>query len=46
MTEQDFLKTYTPESFDRPSVTVDVAMLTVQNKTLKLLLIKRTRASL
>ncbi len=42
MTEQDFLQTYTPESFERPSVTVDVAMLTIENKNLKTLLIKRS----
>jgi 8-oxo-dGTP diphosphatase len=41
MTEQDFLQSYTPETFDRPSVTVDVAMLTLQDKQLKTLLIKR-----
>jgi 8-oxo-dGTP diphosphatase len=42
MTEQDFLQSYTPETFDRPSITVDVAMLTVQNKQLTTLLLKRT----
>jgi 8-oxo-dGTP diphosphatase len=42
MTEQDFLKNYSPQNFDRPSVTVDVAMLSVEDKCLKVLVIRRT----
>jgi 8-oxo-dGTP diphosphatase len=41
MTEQDFLQTYNPQTFEHPSVAVDVALLTVQNKELKTLLLLR-----
>lgn len=52
MTEQEFLKSYDISAFDRPSVTVDIVLLTISenkvdnyrklaNKSLKVLLIKR-----
>jgi 8-oxo-dGTP diphosphatase len=39
--EQAFLETYDPNQFDRPSVTVDVVMLTVKERTLEVLLVQR-----
>jgi 8-oxo-dGTP diphosphatase len=39
--EQTFLETYDPSQFDRPSVTVDVVMLTVKERTLEVLLVQR-----
>jgi 8-oxo-dGTP diphosphatase len=40
-TEQEFLETYDPKQFPQPSVTVDVAMLTIKQRTLEVLVIKR-----
>ena len=40
-TEQEFLETYDPKEFSQPSVTVDVAMLTIKQRTLEVLVIKR-----
>ena len=40
-TEQEFLETYDPKEFPQPSVTVDVAMLTIKQRTLEVLVIKR-----
>jgi 8-oxo-dGTP diphosphatase len=42
-TEQDFLKTYNPDTFDKPSVTVDVVILTLKDKKLCALLTKRAK---
>lgn len=42
MNQQNPLQSYDPQAFDRPSVTVDVVLLTVQHKTLKVLLVQRT----
>jgi 8-oxo-dGTP diphosphatase len=39
--EQTFLETYDPTQFERPSVTVDVVMLTVKDRTLEVLLVQR-----
>jgi len=39
--EKVFLKNYRPDDFERPSVTVDVAICTIIDKELKVLLIKR-----
>lgn len=52
LTEEEFLRTYDISAFDRPSVTVDIVLLTISenkvdnyrklaNKSLKVLLIKR-----
>jgi 8-oxo-dGTP diphosphatase len=41
-TEHEFLEQYDVAAFERPSVTVDVVMLTVRNRTLEVLLVKRT----
>lgn len=41
MTEQEFLKQYRREDYDRPSVTVDLALFTVQDEKLKVLMIHR-----
>ena len=30
--EKDFLQTYNPENFNRPSVTVDIVILSIKNK--------------
>ena len=40
-TEQEFLEDYDPGSFDRPSVTCDVAALTIRGGQLSVLLIER-----
>ncbi len=40
--EQNYLKHYNPNDFDRPSITVDIVILTIQNKKLKTLITKRT----
>jgi 8-oxo-dGTP diphosphatase len=40
-TEHEFLQQYDANAFERPSVTVDVVMLTVRNRTLEVLLVKR-----
>jgi 8-oxo-dGTP diphosphatase len=39
--EQDFIKNYNPEDYDRPSVTVDIVIFTVKDNDFKVLLIKR-----
>lgn len=39
--EQKFLDKYRPGDFARPSVTVDLVILTVEDKTLKVLLVQR-----
>ena len=39
--EQDFLKDYDPSVFIKPSFTVDLVIFTVQNESLRLLLVKR-----
>jgi 8-oxo-dGTP diphosphatase len=39
--EQTFLQTYDPAQFERPSVTVDVVMLTVKERALDVLLVQR-----
>jgi 8-oxo-dGTP diphosphatase len=39
--EREFLATYDPAIFDRPSVTVDIVIFTVRDNDLKVLLIKR-----
>jgi len=39
--EADFLASYDPSAFERPSVTVDVVLLTVQRGALQVLLVKR-----
>ncbi|MEY4531881.1 MAG: hypothetical protein RLZZ156_2602 [Deinococcota bacterium] len=39
--EQAFLEQYNPADFERPSVTVDIAILTVQNKQLEVVTVKR-----
>ena len=41
LTEKEFLERYTPGDYDRPSVTVDMLIFTIDNNDLKLLLIKR-----
>lgn len=40
-TEAEFLAQYNPAEFERPSVTVDVAILTVQEGELRVLLVQR-----
>lgn len=40
--EQDFLKNYNPNAFDKPSLTTDIVILTIKNKKLCALLTKRT----
>lgn len=40
--EQEFLATYDPAAFDRPSVAVDVAILSVVEKGLQVALVERT----
>ena len=40
-TEREFLANYNPADYDRPSVTVDIVILTIRNNDLKLLLIRR-----
>jgi len=39
--EKAFLERYDPEQFDRPSVTVDVVLLTVRDESLRCLLFRR-----
>ncbi|HEX2914449.1 MAG TPA: NUDIX domain-containing protein [Chloroflexia bacterium] len=39
--EENFLKNYHPEAYDRPSVTVDIVIFTVMDNDLKVLLIQR-----
>ena len=41
MTEAEFLAAYTPGDYARPSVTVDIAVLTVRDGSLQVLLIRR-----
>jgi 8-oxo-dGTP diphosphatase len=40
--EQAFLETYNPNEFDRPSLAVDITLLTVRERQLEVLIIKRT----
>ncbi len=40
--QQEFLKTYDPSAFERPSVAVDVVILTMHDKQLKVIIVKRT----
>lgn len=39
--ERAFLETYDPNAFERPSVSVDVVMLSVRERSLKLLIVQR-----
>lgn len=39
--EKTFLETYDPNAFERPSVTVDVVMLTVKERKLNVLIVQR-----
>ena len=39
--EQEFLKNYKPQEYDRPSVTTDILVFTTEKKRLQILLIKR-----
>ena len=41
--EQEFLKNYDVSKYERPSVTVDMLLFTVEEDTLKLMLIKRKK---
>ena len=41
-TEAEFLSDYDPETFERPSVTVDVVLLTVRDHALEVVLLKRS----
>jgi 8-oxo-dGTP diphosphatase len=41
-TEQTFLEQYNPADFERPSITVDIAILTVKNKQLEVVTVQRT----
>lgn len=41
LTEQEFLETYEPGDYQRPSVTVDMLVFTLEDDCLKMLLIKR-----
>ena len=42
MTEEEYLKTYNPNKYEKPSVTTDILIFTVnENHELELLLIKR-----
>jgi 8-oxo-dGTP diphosphatase len=41
-TEQQFLKTYDPNAFERPSVAVDMVILTMRDKQLEVVVVKRT----
>lgn len=41
LTEKEFLDAYAPGDYERPSVTVDMLIFTIQENELKLLLIKR-----
>jgi 8-oxo-dGTP diphosphatase len=40
--EQTFLETYNPNEFDRPSLAVDITLLTVRERQLEVLIIKRS----
>lgn len=41
MTEEEYLKTYNPNKYEKPSVTTDILIFTVnENHELELLLIK------
>jgi 8-oxo-dGTP diphosphatase len=40
--EQAFLENYNPNEFDRPSLAVDITLLTVRERKLEVLVIKRT----
>jgi 8-oxo-dGTP diphosphatase len=40
--EQTFLEQYNPAEFERPSVTVDIAILSVKNKQLEVVTVKRS----
>jgi 8-oxo-dGTP diphosphatase len=40
--EAAFLETYNPNEFDRPSLAVDITLLTVRERQLEVLVIKRT----
>ena len=42
MNENDFLASYSPSDFERPSVAVDVALVTVFDGCLRVLMIRRT----
>lgn len=41
LTEEEFLAQYDPSKYERPSVTVDMAIFTIENDKLKLLMVKR-----
>ena len=41
MTEREFLNNYNPDEYDKPSVTTDMLVFTIDNGALKLLLAKR-----
>ncbi len=42
MTEADFLASYDQSAFERPSVTVDLVLLTIEDRSLRVLLVERT----
>ena len=42
VTEADFLKNYDASAFERPSVAVDVVVLTIRNEQLEVMLLRRT----
>ncbi|GBE23761.1 bifunctional nicotinamide mononucleotide adenylyltransferase/ADP-ribose pyrophosphatase [bacterium BMS3Bbin02] len=42
MNENDFLASYSPSDFERPSVAVDVSLVTVVDGSLRVLMIRRT----
>ena len=41
LTEKEFLSQYNPEDYDKPSISVDMLVFTIDNNELKLLLAKR-----
>ncbi|MFD1611007.1 NUDIX domain-containing protein [Sphingomonas tabacisoli] len=42
MNESDFIASYDPSAFERPSVTVDLVLLTIRDRSLQVLLVERT----
>jgi len=42
MTEEEFLKSYNPNNYPSPLLTVDSVLFTVENQSLKILLLQRT----
>lgn len=41
LTEKEFLDSYNPDNFDKPSISTDILVFTIENNELKLLLTKR-----